>query len=245
MKVRSERGISLVELLVGLAVGSIILAGAITLFAKISFSGLENVRMVRLNEQLRNTLDIIGKEIQRAGFVNAWPPGSTTFADLDFTAMDDFGAITLGGNCADGDGDGAVECDCIAYSYDADEDGAFPPAGATFGTENFAFRLNANAIERDTVDGKCAGGAGWEDISDGEVFITALTFELDPGSTDVEVGDGDVDGNDDGICDVGETCLARRKINIVLEGQLTADATFTVRLRDEVKVRNDHFYIKP
>lgn len=244
MRVRGERGISLVELLVGLAVGSIILAGAIALFAKISFSGLENVRMVRLNEQLRNTLGIISRDIQRAGFVNAWPPGSTTFADLDFTAMDGFGAITLGGNCADGDGDGAVECDCIAYSYDEDEDGAFPPlgaAGGTLGDESFAFRLNANAIERDTVDGKCAGGAGWQDISDGEVFITALSFELDPTSTNVEVGNG----NDDDNCETGETCLSRRKINIVLEGQLTSDATFTVRLRDEVKVRNDHYYIEP
>ena len=43
-----ERGISLVELLVGLAVGSLIVAGALTVFAKISFSGLENTRMVRL-----------------------------------------------------------------------------------------------------------------------------------------------------------------------------------------------------
>ncbi|OUS09943.1 hypothetical protein A9Q89_12255 [Gammaproteobacteria bacterium 53_120_T64] len=243
------RGFSLVELLIGLAVGSLILAGAITVFAKISFSGIENVRMVRLNEQLRSTLGTISREIQRAGYVDAWPAaGGTSFDDLGFAAMGGFGVISLGGTCADGDGDGAVECDCIAYSYDEDKDGAFPPtgpAGGVLGDENFAFRLNANAIERDTVDGKCAGGVGWADMTDGEVLITALTFELDPGSTDVEVGDGAAVRNNDGVCDVGETCLARRKINIVLEGQLTADAAFTVRLRDAVKVRNDHYYVKP
>lgn len=225
------------ELLIGLAVGSLIVAGALTVFAKISFSGLENVRMVRLNEQLRNTLDVMHREIQRAGYVNAWPPGATTFSDVDVAAMSAFGTVTLGGACADTDGDGADECTCILYSYDADGDGA-KPVGADAGKEDFGFRFNGGAVERDTTAATCAGG---EDITDGEVTITALSFELDPTSTVVEVGDTDGDGT----CEVGETCLARRKINIVLEGELAADPSFTIRLRDEIKVRNDHYYIMP
>ncbi|MBQ0721331.1 MAG: prepilin-type N-terminal cleavage/methylation domain-containing protein [Gammaproteobacteria bacterium] len=232
-----EQGVSLIELLIGLAVGAIIAAGALTVFAKINFSGIENVRMVRLNEQLRSTLDVIHRDLQRAGYVNAWQAGDTTIADLDFAAMNDFGTITLGGTCADGDGDGADECDCITYNYDFDKDGALHLGGE----ETFGFRLNANAVERDTVSATCAGGAGWQDATDGEVTISALSFELDPGSTIVEVGNG----NDDGICEAGETCLARRKINVVLEGELSADSDFTVRMRDEIKVRNDHYYTMP
>lgn len=228
-----ERGLSLVELLIGLAVGSLIVAGALTVFAKISFSGLENVRMVRLNEQLRNTLDVMHREIQRAGYVDAWQPGDVVFSDLDFVAMGAFGTITLGGACADSDGDGAVECSCILYSYDEDQDGVFDAA-----TEVFGFRFNGGAVERDTTAATCAAGT---DITDGEVTITALSFELDPGSTIAEVGNG----NGDGTCESGETCLARRKINVLLEGELTADSDFTVRLRDEIKVRNDHYYTMP
>ena len=234
-----ERGISLVELLIGLAVGSLIVAGALTVFAKISFSGLENVRMVRLNEQLRNTLGVMRREIQRAGYVDAWPPGSTTPADLDLAAMGDFGTITLGGACADGDGDGAVECTCILYSYDEDGDGAKPVA-PNVGDEDFGFRFNSGAVERDTTAATCAAG---EDITDGEVTITALSFELDPSSTIVELNDGV--GNDDDACESGEVCLARRKINVLLEGELVADDDFTVRLRDEIKVKNDHYFTMP
>ncbi len=228
-----ERGISLVELLVGLAVGSLIVAGALTVFAKISFSGLENVRMVRLNEQLRNTLDVMHREIQRAGYVNAWPPGAVTFSDVDVAAMGAFGTVTLGGACADDDGDGADECSCILYSYDEDQNGVFDAA-----TEVFGFRFNGGAVERDTTAATCVAG---EDITDGEVTITALSFELDPSSTITEVGNG----NGDGTCESGETCLARRKINVLLEGELAADDDFTVRLRDEIKVRNDHYYTMP
>lgn len=218
--------------------GSLIVAGALTVFAKISFSGLENVRMVRLNEQLRSNLGVIRRDLQRAGYVDAWNAGvATEIDDLEVAAMGLFGTITLGGNCADGDGDGADECDCIAYSYDRDRD--FDQEAE----EIFGFRLNGTEIERDTIDAACVGGVGWQAVSDDEVNIEVLTFELDPGSTIVELEDGV--GDDDGICESTEVCLARRKINVVLEGSLTADSDFTVRLRDEIKVKNDHYYTMP
>jgi len=221
---------------VGLTVGALIMAGAITLFAKISFSGLENVRMVRLNEQLRSTLDVIRRDLQRAGYVDAWEAGvATEIGDLEVAAMDTFGTITFGGACADGDGDGADECDCITYSYDRNRDFE-QTAGEIFG-----FQLNGTEIRRDISDAVCGGGAGWEGVTDGEVNIEVLSFELDPNSTITEVGDG----NGDGTCESGETCLARRKINVVLEGSLSADSDFTVRLRDEIKVKNDHYYTMP
>jgi len=237
----NERGVSLVELLVGLVVGSLIVAGAITVFAKISFSGLENVRMVRLNEQLRSTLGTIRREIQRAGYVDAWPAGATEIGDLLSDQMSSFGFIQLGGNCADSDGDGADECDCITYSYDVLEDGDYGF------TDMFAFQLNDSAVERDTNMAVCPGGvmlgSGWQAITDDEVIIDVLTFELDPDSTIVELNDGV--GNDDGTCESGEACLARRKINVVLEGSLAADSDFTIHLRDEIKVKNDHYYTMP
>ncbi|OUS06169.1 hypothetical protein A9Q90_05975 [Gammaproteobacteria bacterium 54_18_T64] len=232
------RGIGLAELLIGLAVGSLIVAGALTVFAKISFSGLENVRMVRLTEQLRTNLGVIRRDLQRAGYVDAWETGvATEISHLKLAEMGVFGTVSLGGTCADGDGDGANECDCISYSYDRDRDFVQDP------DEIFAFRLNGTEIERDTLDATCAGGAGWQAVTDDEVNIEVLTFELDPGSTITELDDGV--GNDDGICESGEVCLARRKINVVLEGSLAADSDFTVRLRDDIKVKNDHYYTMP
>lgn len=245
--------------MVGLAVGSLIVAGALTVFAKISFSGLENVRMVRLNEQLRSTLDVMRRDLQRAGYVNAWETGvATAITDLKVAEMGVFGVISIGGTCADSDGDGFDECDCITYSYDYDKD------FTQDASDIFGFRRNGTVIQRDISDAACTGGAGWEAVTDGEVNIELLTFEIEQPQAEV-LEDGV--GNDDGLCEAGEactpnpvevgngdgnpacvsgeTCLTRRKINIVLEGSLAADSDFTVRLREEIKVKNDHFFTMP
>ena len=145
--------------------------------------------------------------------------------------MGTFGTITLGGTCVGG------VCDCISYSYDRSSDFIQDD------DEIFGFRLNGTEIERDTNAATCAGGAGWQAVTDDEVNIEVLSFELDPDSTIMELDDGV--GDDDGTCESGEVCLARRKINVVLEGSLAADSDFTVRLRDEIKVKNDHYYTMP
>ena len=140
-----------------------------------------------------------------------------------------FGVITINGNC-------------IAYSYDQDKDGAL----AGDGSESLGFRLNAGAVQSGTsVD--CAGAGNWEGITSAEVAVTALTFTEDAADSIIYevVGDG-VDGNADDFadCDVGgETCLHRRKINIVLTGALAADATVTASLRDDVKIKNDRYFV--
>lgn len=249
---RLEQGVSLVELLIGLAVGSLIVAGALTVFAKISFSGLENVRMVRLNEQLRSTLDLIRRDLQRAGYVDAWQAGATEIDDLDSTAMGVFGSIVING-----------AGDCITYSYD------YNKGGSQDDNEKMGFRLyvdnDIGYIMRDTVNADCGDDADtWSPITDGEVDIEVLSFTLVQPSSEVmedaignddgfcdageacipnpaEVGNGDGDG----ACESGETCLARRKINVVLEASLAADPTFTIRLREEIKVKNDRFFIEP
>ncbi|MEZ0153238.1 MAG: prepilin-type N-terminal cleavage/methylation domain-containing protein [Candidatus Reddybacter sp.] len=224
-----QSGFSLVELMVGMTVGLVILAGAITLFAKISFSGLENTRRVQLNEQLRSALNLIHKDIQRAGYVDA-SDGATGVADVDVVTMSLFGSIVIGG-----------ANDCITYSYDFDGNN-IQDAGEIFG-----FRLNGGAIERDTSAATCGiGGGGWEDFTDSGVTITALTFS-DARSSEYEVSR---DGNDNGACDSGETCLARRIIDVVISGHVAQEdpndaSTLVVTLRDEIKVKNDRYYTVP
>jgi len=245
------RGVSLVELLIGLVVGSLITAGALTVFAKISFSGIENVRMVRLNEQLRNTLDQIRRDLQRAGYVDAWPVGGTTISNLNVAAMGVFGAIEING-----------AGNCITYSYDVDKDAIQDD------DEVFGFGLSGTAVNRDTTLADCDDVADWEPYTDGEVNIEVLSFALVQPSFEVAndaIGDDDGfcdaaedlaggctpnpaevgNGNGNGTCESGEICVARRKIVVVLEGSLASDSAFTVRLRDEIKVRNDRYFTMP
>ena len=52
-------------------------------------------------------------------------------------------------------------------------------------------------------------------------------------------------GNGDAVQDSGEVWLLRRKVNVVLSGELATDNAVTVELRDEVKIKNDHYYTVP
>jgi len=230
-----QRGVGLVELLIGLAIGLLIMAGAITLFAKISFSGLENTRRVQLNEQLRSTLNLMHKDIQRAGYVDA-ADGAATVLAVDTVQMALFGVITIG-NAA-----GEAANSCIIYSYDFDGDNFQDPE------EIFGFRLSGTVIQRDTTSAFCAGdgGDGWQGFTDDAVVVQTLTFS-DAASTSYEVSR---DGNGDGACDSGETCLTRRKIDVLITGyvaqeDLADNSTLVVSLSDEIKVKNDRYYFVP
>lgn len=221
-----QRGVTLIELMIGLTVGALVMAGAITLFAKISFSGLENTRAMRLNQQLRETMDYMRRDLQRAGYVSTGATVVDSAAEL--AAMGSFGAITIGANC-------------VAYSYDLLED------ATQDNSDLLGFRLNNGVLQSGTNVADCGGGGNWEGISDVNVTITSLTFALAPSSIVYEAnGDGvDLDGDGFADCESGEICLARRKIDIVLVGELSSDGTVTTSLRDDVKVKNDHYYTMP
>ena len=253
---RQMRGISLVELLVGLAVGTMILAASLTLFAKISFSGLENTRRVQLNEQLRSTLNLIHKDLQRAGYVDA-ADGAATVADVDTVQMALFGVITIG--------DAPIGTDnCIIYSYDFDGDNVQDD------DEVFGFRHHDSngdgvndQVQRDTTLAACDVADGWTGITDDTVVVQTLSFS-DISSTYYEIsrdGDGDepceYGGDFNGVacvdttpCESTETCLERRKIDVLISGYVAQEnpanaSTLVVSLSDQIKVKNDRYYLVP
>jgi len=65
---KSNRGFSLVELMIALVAG-LLVSGAAILFLMSSFrSNGEYVQSVRLTEELRNTLDLASRDLRRAGY---------------------------------------------------------------------------------------------------------------------------------------------------------------------------------
>ncbi len=268
-----QRGLSLLELLIGITVGLIILAGVITVVSKTTFSGLENVRAVQLDQQIRGGLGFIQRELQRAGYVNALDtapaaadPGLLDYIDIDAVSL--FGQVTLAGNC-----DAAGVCDCILYSYDRDEDGVQGDGAGGAAYEFYGFRLSGDAIQMRTAGGSATTCDGtWQAITDASVRVTALTFEH--GIIEDATPDPDYyyDGADDGIriytardegedsctpsadpttigdtcvCGVGDTCLAKRKINVAIEAELATDPAVTTRMSSQVSIKNHHFYDFP
>src|ERR1035437_3149077 len=123
---RRERGVSLVELMVGLTVGLIIVDAAASVYITAVRGGADTLRSAKLNMELRRAMDLMVYEIRRAGYT----AGTTNLASNPFmlTSANLTLVLTPGGY------------DCILFSYDANGSGAVNSA------DFFGFRKNGSAI---------------------------------------------------------------------------------------------------
>jgi type II secretory pathway pseudopilin PulG len=88
MNRRRQRGLGLVELMVGLVVSLIVLAGAIFVFVGNTESGLFHLRSTRVVQQMRDAMDRMARDIRRAGYLGyrylaatTVAPGSSAFSN--------------------------------------------------------------------------------------------------------------------------------------------------------------------
>lgn len=66
-----QRGATLVGILVGITVGLILLAGALTFFDALVRSETDFIRLARLNAATRDVMDLMHRDIRRAGYWSA------------------------------------------------------------------------------------------------------------------------------------------------------------------------------
>ncbi len=264
-KSKYQTGLTLIELMIGMLIGLIVVGGGISVFSESVKGQSDNIRLSRLNQDLRAMMDIMVRDIRRAGFVTSDP--TTNFANLlDNPFTDD---ITVGftTDLALHDADS-----CIVYAYNRDNE--TPPIVDSnerlgfrrVGTE-FSMRLSGVTNEN------CNNGS-WQSITGPEVEITNLQFTLTTSTLNVTsmISDDDNDGiveasdsdgipygddNDNDVCDMAEVCntcirsspgvsgdpacLTLRKIAITLTGRLAGDNTVTQTITAETRIRNDKF----
>lgn len=70
-RVRTRRGFSLIELLVGMAVGLVVVGSVVAFIASSIQANSENIRSIRLNQELRALTEIVAREVRRARYVRA------------------------------------------------------------------------------------------------------------------------------------------------------------------------------
>jgi len=73
MTYKKNRGVTLIEMLVGLLVGLVVVAAAGSVYITTFRGQTGNTKLVRLNQDLRAMMDIMARDIRRAGFVTADP----------------------------------------------------------------------------------------------------------------------------------------------------------------------------
>lgn len=256
LKLTRQKGLSLIELMIGLLVGAIVAGGAISVFTNSLESSTDNIELARLNQDLRAMMDIMVRDIRRAGYVTDNPAANSAalqanpYLDSATPGLTTDIAVYNNGSC-------------IVYAYNRDNLITVTPS------ERLGFKLDNGELKmRKTgaTNENCSNTGGnldsdWETITDPDVQITALAFTLAESElsitsmlTDVLPGppDGFADGDDNhntfcdegescNTCNTGDKCLYIRTIDISLAGELKDDPGVTQTITEQIRVRNDKY----
>ena len=219
MRMRFQKGVSVIELLIALALGLVVVLGITRVFEAGFRANTEAVAYANLNQQMRAVMSIITRELKRAG------RNGDALVDLYSGGQNNpFVNVAV----VDEDADGTNEC--LVFGYDEDADGvvdanewksfAFADTGVTM-DQGSAF----SAASCD-LDGTSVGQL----VDTDAVTITNLGFTLTqlPSPT----------------CSaalVGETILQAtvRNVDVALNGQLANDASIARQMNQRVRVRAD------
>ena len=163
MRIKQSRqsGFSLIELMVGMAVGLIMLTAVVALTASVLRTNAETVTIAKLNQEGRSLGDLMSRELRRARysgnylqFVGAGGAVTNAFAAVD---------ILGGGNC-------------IRFAYDADDDGGLD------NNEVKVISLSDGAVyfaQYNTYAAASCATAGALRLSSPDVQVSSLAFTRD------------------------------------------------------------------
>ncbi len=156
MRHACERGETLIGLLVGLAVGLVVLAAGTQMLGQHLRGHRLNLQSSHLQHDLRTAMDWMTRELRRAQYVaDAWQTRSPT------TCNDTF---------CDGLEDFSIEGDWIDFSHDRNHNGAQDD------DECMGFRLSDKAL---MARRSCSGSGNWLPLTDrNSLEVTALSWQL-------------------------------------------------------------------
>jgi len=200
--------------MISITVGLIVMAGVLGIFVNTVKASSDAMKMTRLNQELRAAMDVMTRDIRRAGY---WGKASTSIGfGPAVSNVNPFDVIAPG--ATDG-----VANSCIIYSYDEDKDGVVDEH------EYFGFRLKSSAVQSREENENCTASEEWKDITDKQsILITALKFEFTNPKT-VAVNPG------------GASKIKVREVTITLQGELKNDSSVKREIKDAVRVRSDQW----
>ena len=247
-----QGGVTLVELMVGSAVGLIVLAAVLATYISVARSASEVLASAKLNAELRAAMDMMVRDIRRAGSWTATAAdrgnGVNPFTQGTGSLISDINIL---------DGGKAIE-----FSYN----GSF--LGSAQGTV-FGYRLDDKSIKTlqcnidDSQPSQCQTGSllttGWERLTDeNNVAIEALTFSTlgsrcmnltNSGQTWVVSTSSILSACNSAtagyLATTNDRLLEKRQIQIRLTGRLKERPEFTMTLEQAVLLPNDRVFNVP
>ena len=152
------RGFTLIELMISMVIGLIILSVVLTMFVSMVKSDSDNMKSIRLNQELRAAMSLITRNIRRAGANQNSAVNSITTPPTN-----PFQGLTRAKN------EQGMDDTCVIFSYDAN-DGSNELYG-------YRFDFSNKTVETRKAGAVCNATSNWEAITDEDlVTITDLSF---------------------------------------------------------------------
>jgi type IV pilus assembly protein PilW len=208
------RGLSMVELLVGTAVGLLVVAAGSALVAQHVHENRALMIEMRLMQDLRAAADIVLRDLRRAGY---WAHAASGVAvDGDAGLANPYAQMAPDASASD-----AVR---FRYSRDAAENDAVD------GNEQFGFRLHNGALELQL------GDANWQALTDATI-LAVTAFSVEPRVEETSLANFCAEP-----CLAGSTsCPPRQQVKsfaISISGRSAFDASVTRSLVGQARLRN-------
>ena len=203
-------------MMISSTIGLIAMTGVISMFATSVKSNGDNLKRVRLNQELRAIMDVMVRDTRRAGY----------WRDADGVMPNPFSTLNVSN-------DGS----CITYSYDFTETYDFAAPSPLDDADNFGFRLLDDGVKYRKNSTTCGSTTDWELISDpNAITITGLNFTLNTTCSNLtsEINTDCMANNPA----PGDILSYMYILDITLAGELSSDNTVTYSLTDSVSIRN-------
>jgi type IV pilus assembly protein PilW len=211
----AQRGLSMVELMVGVAVGLFVVAGATVAVSNQLGDNRRLTLEMQVQQDLRAAADLIARDIRRSGYWGGAASG-VWFATGGPAASNPYTGLTP---AVSGTAASAVT---FAYSRGAEND-------ARDAADEAGFRLNGNTGAIDMFT-----GGGWQALTDSNTLrVTNFQIRLD--SQDIALACFKACGG------AGPACPTQtvRDVTIEINGQAVHDASVQRTARTKVRLRND------
>ena len=210
---RRQRGLSLVELLVGAAIGLVVAAAAGKLLAGHLRESRSLLLEARLMQDLRTSTDLVTRDLRRAGYWGGAASG-VWLAGASGVLANPYAAWPAGTAASD------------AISFQFSRDGS--ENHSIDSNERFGFRLRSGTLEMQL------GAANWQALTDAST-LTVTAFSITPTVQSVSLA-----GYCAHAC-AGSACPQQqlRSLAVRLTGRAIADTSLSRSAHSEVRLRND------
>ncbi len=233
MKIKYQKGMTLMELLVAGFISIIVSSGMVILMASTLGTGTQTIKMTQLSKEMRSAVQIMTRELRRANYHSTF---TTCFGDLDCLAT-----LGVAGEVAEININGGG--DCVWFWYDRPQPIGDPQITVDNETVAAFRRTETGGVGsiQMTVTGTSAAScpnAGWVDITNPDL-VDIETFIVDDAVVGFESYTLTINGTQ-----------SIERIGITMTGRLLAsDASLPawmqdgsarpLTIRDFIRVRND------